>query len=116
MKRLLILLSSLGSALALTAACGSEHQASALAPTSQAGSTCAFAMNGTGVQIGADTFRLDYTGTSCLGPIQGMETLRLASSSSAPAPAAPAPAPAPAPPAAPTGSDPVDLHTVTVTG
>src|ERR1700704_5188637 len=34
MKRSLILLSSLASALALTAACGSEHQASTLAPTS----------------------------------------------------------------------------------
>jgi hypothetical protein len=86
---------------------------------SQAGSTCAFTMNGIGTPIGADTFRLDYTGTSCLGPIQGTETLRLASSSPAPTPAptpTPTPTPAPTAPAAPTGGDPVDLHTVTIVG
>ncbi len=48
------------------------------------------------------------------------ETLRLASSSPAPAPPPPPapapPPPAPAPPSAPAGGDPVDLHTVTITG
>jgi hypothetical protein len=89
--------------------------------TATQGSTiCPFTLNGVGAPLGSDTFRIDYTGTSCLGPIQGSETLRLASS----APASPAPAPAPAPvptpapvaPPAPTGGEPVDLHQVTITG
>jgi hypothetical protein len=84
---------------------------------------CTFTLSGTGVPVGADTFRLTYSGMSCLGPIQGSETLRLKSSSSAapappatPAPpAAPAPT-APAPPPAASSSDPVDLHQVAIMG
>jgi len=54
--------------------------------------TCPFALTGTG-QIDGDTMRLQYSGTTCLGPVQGEETLRR------PEPAAePPPPPPPAPP------------------
>jgi hypothetical protein len=46
---------------------------------SQAGQNCPFEMNGTGYPLGNDNFRFEYTGTSCLGPIYGTETLRLGS-------------------------------------
>ena len=83
----------------------------------QGSDTCQFTLNGTGVPLSVDTFKISYTGTSCIGPIQGTETLRLASSSPAAAPAptpAPAPVPAPAPAPAPGGGDQVDLHQATV--
>jgi hypothetical protein len=75
------------------------------------GDACAFTLNGSGVPLGNDTFRVDYTGTSCIGPIQGSETLRLASSSPTPAPTS-TPTTTPAPQA----GEPVDLHQVTIVG
>ena len=39
------------------------------------GVTCAFSLNGTG-DIAADVIRIPYTGQTCLGPLQGEETLR----------------------------------------
>lgn len=57
----------------------------------QDGSTCAFSLNGPGTPLSADTLRIDYTGMTCLGPVQGSETLRLSST-----PATPAPVPTPA--------------------
>ena len=83
----------------------------------QGGDTCAFTLNGTGVPTGGDMYRVSYTGTSCVGPIQGTETLRLASTAPSPAPApAPTPSPAPAPGPAPAaaGSDMFDPHLATV--
>jgi hypothetical protein len=80
----------------------------------QGSDTCAFTLNGVGVPISADTFKITFTGTSCLGPFQGAETLRLASSAGTPAPA-PAPTATPTPAPAPGGGgDQVDLHQVTV--
>jgi hypothetical protein len=65
---------------------------------------CSFSLNAVGVQLSSDTFRIEYSGMTCLGPVQGNEILRLASSSpegdSQPEPAPtpdPAPEPAPAP-------------------
>jgi hypothetical protein len=59
------------------------------------GVTCPFALSGTG-QIGTDaSITIPYSGTTCLGPVSGTQTLRRAQ----PAPPAPAPAPpAPTPP------------------
>jgi hypothetical protein len=39
------------------------------------GVTCDFALTGTARQQTADTVRLDYQGTTCLGPVSGSETL-----------------------------------------
>ena len=36
--------------------------------------SCAFTLNGTAQLVG-DTIRIDYTGTTCLGPISGTEIL-----------------------------------------
>ena len=83
----------------------------------QGSDTCAFTLNGTGVLLSADTLRITYTGTSCLGPFQGAETLRLASSTPTGAPAPtpqPTPTPAPSPTPGPAGGDQVDLHQVTI--
>jgi len=55
----------------------------------QGSETCAFTMTGTFFPIDATTFRFEFTGQSCFGPIGGIETLRLGSSNnSSPAPAA----------------------------
>jgi hypothetical protein len=74
----------------------------------QAGQNCPFTMSGTGTQLGGDTFRFDFTGSSCMGPIYGSETLRLGGPSAAPAPA-PGPAPAPAPGPTTTAVDAIHL-------
>jgi hypothetical protein len=42
--------------------------------------SCAFTMTGTFFPIDATTFRFEFTGQSCFGPIYGTETLRLGSS------------------------------------
>jgi hypothetical protein len=69
------------------------------------GESCSFQMNGIGYPLGGDNFRFEYTGTSCLGPIYGTETLRLGSNSD----------PTPAPSANPTSSaDAINLSTVRV--
>jgi hypothetical protein len=64
--------------------------------------SCTFSLNGTGTIENSDTIRIDYTGTTCLGPVHGTETLRRPTPASPPAPApTPAPTPAPEPPAPP---------------
>jgi hypothetical protein len=55
----------------------------------QDGQNCWFEMDGTGFPLGNDTFRFEYKGGSCLGPIWGTEFLRLGTAPSNPA--APAP-------------------------
>ncbi len=83
----------------------------------QGSDTCAFTMNGVGIPLSADTYRITYTGTSCLGPIQGTETLRLASSTPATTPTTPTPPKPPTTPMAPAGAvDQVDLHQAAVYG
>lgn len=65
---------------------------------------CAFTLTGPGTLLDADTLQIDYTGTTCLGPVAGTATLfrnRLF-----PEPPAPEPPPAPAPPAEPTPPTP----------
>jgi hypothetical protein len=54
--------------------------------------TCAFSLSGTGtIEDNANTLRVPYSGSTCLGPVSGTETLHR------PQPPAPQPAPAPAP-------------------
>jgi hypothetical protein len=80
----------------------------------QNGQACAFEMNGTGYPLGNDNFRFEYTGTSCLGPIYGTETLRLSTSPPAPTPT-PTPTPSPTPtPTPPGGPDAVPLTSVRI--
>jgi hypothetical protein len=40
--------------------------------------TCQFSLNGEGTQIDGVTFHITYSGTTCLGPLQGANTLSLA--------------------------------------
>jgi hypothetical protein len=54
---------------------------------------CSFSLNGVGVQLASNRFRIEYSGTTCLGPAQGSEILTLTSE----AEAAPAPEPTPEP-------------------
>ena len=59
---------------------------------------CSFSLTGTGHIEGNDAIRIQYSGTSCLGPVQGEETLRRPEPAAAPAPPPPPPPPpAPAP-------------------
>ncbi|HMF93792.1 MAG TPA: hypothetical protein VKE96_05840 [Vicinamibacterales bacterium] len=67
-------------------------------------SGCPFTLNGTGIMQSPNELRIDYTGTTCLGPVSGSATLRQGSSGT---PTPPAPAAPTAPPAAPTASDPL---------
>jgi hypothetical protein len=60
---------------------------------------CQFDLNGTGTIVDNDSITIQYTGTTCFGPVSGTETLRR------PAPAAPPPPPEPEPaPSQPSGS------------
>ncbi len=60
------------------------------------GITCGFNMTGVGRRESDNSIRLDYQGTTCLGPVSGSELLRRASRAAEPAPA-PAPTPEPQP-------------------
>jgi hypothetical protein len=68
---------------------------------------CAFTLAGPGTLLDADTLKIDYTGTTCVGPVAGSTTLfRERLFPPAPAPVPPPPPPptvptVPAPPAAP---------------
>jgi len=63
---------------------------------------CSFSLTGTGaLDSTSTTLTIPYTGTTCLGPVNGTETLHKA----APVPA-PTPAPTPTPPAPAAGSAP----------
>ncbi len=67
--------------------------------------SCAFQIDGTGTVMDNNTaLQVVYTGTTCVGPIRGTETLRKKSTAVQPPEPAPAPVPEPAP--APT---PVDV-------
>jgi hypothetical protein len=55
------------------------------------GLTCGFDLSGVGHRESADAWRLNYSGSTCLGPVSGSEVLRRNS------PAAPAPQPEPSP-------------------
>jgi hypothetical protein len=62
------------------------------------GITCPFSLTGVGHMQGSDAMKLDYQGTTCLGPVSGSQMLqRRAPASPAPTPPAPDPAPEPAP-------------------
>jgi hypothetical protein len=41
-----------------------------------AGMTCPFSLTGTAVPEGLDTIRINYNGTTCLGPVSGSELLK----------------------------------------
>lgn len=58
---------------------------------------CNFSLSGNGYVEDPDTIRIEYSGTTCFGPVSGIERVRRR----LPAPA-PTPNPAPAPPPAPT--------------
>jgi hypothetical protein len=58
---------------------------------------CSFSLTGTGHIDGNDAIRIQYSGTSCLGPVQGEETLRRPEPAAAPEPPPPPPPPPPAP-------------------
>jgi hypothetical protein len=61
------------------------------------GITCGFSLTAVGTRQSDDSVRLDYQGTTCLGPVSGSEMLRRKSPSPAPTPATPsAPEPQPA--------------------
>jgi hypothetical protein len=60
------------------------------------GITCGFSLNGVGRRESDNSIKLDYQGTTCLGPVSGSELLRRASqASSTPPPPPPAPEPTP---------------------
>jgi hypothetical protein len=55
---------------------------------------CNFSLSGT-ASVGDDALRITYSGTTCLGPVSGSETLRRHTYSEPPPPPPPPPAPAP---------------------
>jgi hypothetical protein len=62
------------------------------------GVTCGFQLTGVGHRETEDSMRLDYKGSTCLGPVSGSEMLRRASPPPAPAPVPAAPQPEQGPP------------------
>jgi len=61
---------------------------------------CTFTLNGAGVLVSSTELHIDYTGTTCFGPVSGSTTLRKATPAP-PAPPPPPPPPVPDPPAPP---------------
>ena len=79
--------------------------------------SCPFALSGTGsIEDSANTLRIPYTGITCLGPVNGTETLHRPQPATPPPAPEPAPAPDPEPPApsAPASNDQIDMNQVTV--
>jgi hypothetical protein len=69
---------------------------------------CPFTLNGTGVPQSATELRIDYTGTTCLGPVSGTATLRQGASSSGDTPTTGTPTTGtPSNPSTPSASDPL---------
>lgn len=64
--------------------------------------SCPFSLSGTGYITGNESIRIPYSGDTCLGPVQGEETLRRPAPNE-PTPPPPAPSP-PEPPATPAPS------------
>jgi hypothetical protein len=75
---------------------------------------CPFSVTGTAFMEDSDTLRLNYSGTTCEGAVQGSEALRRqiqsAPAPTPPPPPPPAPEPSPAPPAPPPTSDGSRFH------
>jgi hypothetical protein len=78
---------------------------------------CPFTLNGTGaIEDNGNTLRIPFSGTTCMGPVNGVEVLRK------PQPATPEPVPAPAPeptppaPTAPSSDDAIDMSSISVVG
>jgi hypothetical protein len=67
-----------------------------------AGMTCPFALTGTGHILSERSMRVDYSGTTCAGPVSGSETL----TKKDPEPPPPPPDPEPPPPPEPSGPSP----------
>ena len=63
--------------------------------------SCPFDLSGTGFILGREAIRIVYSGTTCLGPLQGEETLHRPADPSASPPPPPAPPEPGAPPPAP---------------
>jgi len=62
------------------------------------GLTCPFALDGTGHMQGSDAMRLDYSGTTCVGPVSGSQMLHRRATAPAPqTPSSPDPQPDPQP-------------------
>jgi len=57
--------------------------------------SCPFTINANGVIQDSNTLQVTYTGTTCVGPLQGTQTLRRATASTPPPPTPPPPAPPP---------------------
>lgn len=71
--------------------------------------SCSFTLNGTGViEDNNNALRIPYSGTTCLGPVQGTETLHRRVDPP-PAPPSPPPAPEPAPAEVPNSGDQMNL-------
>jgi hypothetical protein len=70
-----------------------------------AGLVCPFALTGTGHILDERSMRVDYSGTTCAGPVSGSETL----SKREPEPPPPPPDPEPPPPPEPNGPNPLHV-------
>lgn len=68
-----------------------------------AGLTCPFSLTGTGHILDENSMRVEYTGTTCAGPVSGSEVLRRK-------PQEPPPAPEPPPPPPPDPAAPHPFH------
>lgn len=69
--------------------------------------SCAFSLSGTGtIEDNGNTLRIPFSGTTCLGPVQGTEVLHRPQPAAQPTPEPPPPAPTPAPAPAPAPSVP----------
>lgn len=78
---------------------------------------CNFSVSGVGTITNNDTLTIPYSGTTCLGPVRGTETLRRRTSVAPPPDPEPEPPPPPPPPPAQNPApDGFDLAQVTVVG
>ena len=71
------------------------------------GITCGFSLTGVGHRESNDSMRLDYQGTTCLGPVSGSELLRRSAPAPPASPASSSPEPQPAPEPEPAPDDEV---------
>jgi len=81
---------------------------------------CPFTLTGNGsIEDNGNTLRIPFSGTTCLGPVSGVEVLRKpqpATNPPAPTPTPDPTPPPPPPPPAPTSVDAIDMQSISIVG
>src|SRR5689334_10401669 len=79
--------------------------------------SCPFTLTGNGaIEDNGNTLRIPFTGTTCAGPVSGVEVLRKPQPAAPPPPPPPPPTPDPTPAPPPASVDAIDMNSISIVG